>query len=924
MASTTLQARLRHFARRLFAIGITAGVGWGLAAAAALLVICAWLDLLWELPPGLRVASSAAALVVTGLLVLAAGWLARRGSRPKALARRLDQLTASGGQILSGVDLALEQRPAAPLTTGLADLAVRRAAELAGRIPGPKAAPARPVYWSFGSVGFLGAAVTLAVLGMPRLAWTQWLRFTDPYGDHPPYSRVLFHVEPGDVQVVYGAGLEIRVTTEGALVDRLDLVLHNDGAAGAETLPLFPEPGGEWRASLANVTSAGRYFIRSHAGRSRAFRIGVITVPRLEGVRFRITPPAYTNRAAYEGPLPQGGLAGLPGTRVQVWAKSNRPLAGGSLEFTGPAQAAPVALAPVPSESQEATGTFEIRKRGKFLLKVIDTDGQPSADAFAAPIAVLTDERPFIRILEPPAQSLATPSASLPVVLAAEDDYGISRIQLFRSLNDSRALPLDVPVPTPAPTRWSATLSLPLHSYELTPGDEIKLFARVEDNDPAGPKGSESAIVVVRIIAQEDFERLVRARQGMEVFLSKYREAQRRLEDLANEVEQLQKKLAALPPESEAAKEMREELRRLTRKMQAQAEALRKSAQKPLPYDLDKALSRHLDRMGEQLEQLARESEALASRSALTAGELAKALAKMRKQLAGQQEELNREAVEPLEYVAAVYRLLEDAARFTALYQQQQDLAKRLESLKGRDRADDPALKSRMRDLQAEQQQIRNALAQLLDDIEDHAAKLPDEPQLQDLRQTALDLARDVRGSGAAEAMAEAESALADFAGTRGHEAAGKAEAILEKFIGRCQGGLGTQAGQACLKFKPSLSEGLGNTLGQLLAEAGLPSGDGSGAGDGFSSRRGTLDNVGLYGNVPALGSGTAGEASRQNWAGPARGVRGGRIESARPSSPDADAKRGAAGAADAVVPGLYRRRVAEYFQRVADETGGK
>src|SRR5262249_4970444 len=157
--------------------------------------------------------------------------------------------------------------------------------------------------------------------------------------------------------------------------------------------------------------------------------------------------------------------------------------------------------------------------------------------------------------------------------------------------------------------------------------------------------------------------------------------------------------------------------RRLTRKMQAQAEALRKSAQKPLPYDLDKALSRHLDRMGEQLEQLARESEALASRSPLSAGEMAKALAKMGKQLAGQQEELNREAVEPLEYVAAVYRLLEDAARFTTLYQQQQDLAKRLESLKGRDRPDDPALKSRMRDLQAEQQQIRNALAQLLDDI---------------------------------------------------------------------------------------------------------------------------------------------------------------------------------------------------------------
>jgi hypothetical protein len=923
METASLRALLRRFGRRLLAIGVVAGVGWGLAAAVLLLVVCAWLDLLWELPPGLRVTSSAVALAVIGLLVLAAGWLAQLGSRPSVLARRLDQVTASGGQILSGVDLALGQRPATPLTVGLADLAVRRAAELADRIPGGVAAPTRPVYWSFGSVGFLGAAVTLAVLGMPRLAWTQWLRFTDPYGDHPPYSRVLFHVEPGDAKVVYGAGLDVRVKTEGALVDRLDLVLHNDGAAGPETLPLFPEPGGEWRASLANVTSTGRYLIRSHAGRSRTFRIDVITVPRLEGVRFRITPPAYTNRAPYEGPLPQGGLAGLSGTRVQVWARSNRPLAGGSLEFTGPAYAAPVALAPAGSENHEATGSFEISKPGKLQLKIIDTDGQPSAEAFTAPIAVLTDERPFIRILEPPAQSLATPNVALPVVLAAEDDYGISRVQLFRSLNDSRALPLDVPVPTPAPTRWSGTQSLPLHSYGLSPGDEIKLFARVEDNDPAGPKGSESAIVVIRIIAQEDFERIVRARQGMEVFLSKYREAQRRLEALANEAEQLRKKLADQPPKDEATKQMREELRQLTRKMQSEAEALRKAAQNPLPYDLDKALSRHLERMGQQLEQLARESDAVERRPGLTAEELAKALAEIRKRLAGQQEELNREAIEPLEYLAAVVRLLEDAARFTALYQQQQDLAKRMESLKGRDRPDDPALKSRMRDLQAEQQQIRNALAQLLDDIEDHATQLPDEQQLQELRQTALDFARDVRGSGAAEAMAEAESALADFAGTRGHEAAQNAAAILEKFIGRCKGGLAGQAAGACLKFRPSLSEGLGNTLAQLLAEAGLQSGDGTGGGDGYSSRRGTLDNVGLYGSLPALGGGD-GRQSRDRWAGPARGARGGRSESARPSGPEAEAKRGAAGAADALVPAPYRRRVAEYFQRIADETGGK
>ena len=58
---------------------------------------------------------------------------------------------------------------------------------------------------------------------------------------------------------------------------------------------------------------------------------------------------------------------------------------------------------------------------------------------------------------------------------------------------------------------------------------------------------------------------------------------------------------------------------------------------------------------------------------------------------------------------------------------QQKDLAERLASLKGRDGEDSPLLKGRMRDLEVQQQEIREALGQLLDDIETHVAKLPDD-----------------------------------------------------------------------------------------------------------------------------------------------------------------------------------------------------
>src|SRR5581483_340168 len=183
-------------------------------------------------------------------------------------------------------------------------------------------------------------AVGILSLSAPRLVATQWARFTDPFGDHPPYASIDFQVTPGDVRLVYGSPLDVRATPVGGAVDKVELTFRtNDGSV--ESVPMFPEPGGAWRATIADVTLPGRYDVHGPGARSRQFRFDVITVPEWRGVRFRITPPAYTHRPPYEGPLPQGGIAGLPGTKVQLWAKSNRPLAGGTLDLAGSATTAP-------------------------------------------------------------------------------------------------------------------------------------------------------------------------------------------------------------------------------------------------------------------------------------------------------------------------------------------------------------------------------------------------------------------------------------------------------------------------------------------------------------------------------------------------------------------------------------------------------
>ena len=138
---------------------------------------------------------------------------------------------------------------------------------------------------------------------------------------------------PRGARVLYGEDLEIGATVEGGVADHLELVLESsDGSQSS--LPMFSEAGGTWRAVLSKLTEPTVYFVRCYRARSEKYAIEIITVPRIETVRVLVVPPEYAGQPNYEGPVPDEGVKGLRGTKVTVWATSNRPLSGGKLLVT--------------------------------------------------------------------------------------------------------------------------------------------------------------------------------------------------------------------------------------------------------------------------------------------------------------------------------------------------------------------------------------------------------------------------------------------------------------------------------------------------------------------------------------------------------------------------------------------------------------
>jgi hypothetical protein len=936
MSSTSFDTTFERLRRRTFTSHGLSGLGWGCCGALVLLLVLIWMDLVWELSSAFRMAAwglttAAAVGLLTWFLMKAA-----KSARRNVLARQLDETGQTGGQIVTGFELQHSRSAAtASLTQGLAELAISQAAALAALVPTTLAIPAKPAQRAGLAASVIAVTFLVVAFFAPHLAYTEWLRFADPFGDHPPYSPTQFTIEPGDTQVRYGDGLDVIVQVAGPSVDELELVLRTsaDGKTSRdEKLPMFFDSVGNWRATISAVTMPGKYFVQSRSTRSHRHEMGVITVPQIESVRFRITPPAYTRDAVFEGPLPQGGISALAGSKVEVRAISNRPLKSGSIDLVNGDKRENVELASVTSDgtSHEVQGEWTIADAGSFHLNVTDVAGQQSRDSFSGTINLLEDQIPMVRIVEPLAQSIATPNVTIPVVISAEDDYGVTKLQLYRSLNDSRAMPLSIELPVPPPRRHEQIIELPLSAYGLQPGDVIKLFARAEDNDPALAKGSESSVVVIQIISDEELQRMVRAREGVDALVSKYQQAQRRMEALQEEIETLQKQLEKRDADGELSEQEREQLETLSKRMSDEAEAIREAAKHKLPYDLDKALNDELEQLSQKIQKSADEV-AKAAASKPSAGKAASKLNELKEQLAQERNEFKEQVNDPLERLAEIYPLLEDQNRFEELVYRQKDLAERLASLKKQENPNDPAIKARMRELESEQRRNREDLDQLLNDIESHAQRLPtDDPKLQKLAKSSLDFVEEVRKSGAGTAMSDAELGLGEFSGERGHREAKNAADILEKFMSKCKGN-GQQCEGACdgLKFGPGEGS-MGDTLNQLLRDAGFkpggkPGQNGqTGSGGGYSARRSATRNIGMYGNIPTRGnpqsSASSGSKASQSVGGSYR-----TDTNQSPSSRlDPHGLLKSSGVSETAVPARYRGRVQEYFQRIAEEAGQK
>ncbi|MCZ7644418.1 MAG: hypothetical protein M5U26_03910 [Planctomycetota bacterium] len=880
--------------------------GAGLASTGFLLaaLVVGWTDLVVELPSNLRLAllllmSAAAGIVPLWLLVEA-----RLRANARRLADLLDRAGRTGGQIRAGVELAETWKGQAPsaLTADLTRRAIAASSALAERQNPAAAVPARPAFRPW----YTAAAVVVFLLGAwivwPDLVSAQARRVFDPTGDHPRHGPYRFEIQPSAMEVVYGEPFSVEVRVHGAETgERFDWVVEQPGRKPWR-IPLIARNDGAHAGNLSAVVGDFVFHVVGEKGRSPDLPIKVLLTPEVRGVYVRLDFPAYTGLAPYEGKLPEGGPAGVRGTKVTLILESNRPLKGGALTVRPAAEkeeAPPreIAMTPLkPEDPRAVAGSFEIDADLRFAALIEDVGGLRAREPVTGRCLLVPDRAPTVALAEPPPVSYATPDVDVPVAIEAEDDFGIAGVKLYRSLNGSREIAQDIPLDGADPRMPRLGVELPLSQWSLAPGDEIALYASVWDNDPAGAKAAMTPVHRITIITKELYRELLRQQETIDDLNDRYQPWLSQLAELRKQVDQARKS-----GEAKDAEAVKKTLREMVERLQDQLK-------EPPVFDADLQFSKELQELLETLQQAQKEAEDDDYEG-------------LNQLLGDEQEDLDENLKLPLETLVKLYRLIEDETLYAVLTQIQEDLAKRLERFKGKEHVGDPEEQRELRALLDEQQQVRDALRRLLQDIRDHAAQLPREDErFKELVESAERFATEVQESDLDRKLGECEQALAGNKGADAAERARDAAERMKEFLEKCCGqqGLGEQTESRLRKFAPKMVE----TVNQLLGGRGLPKlgQRGQGRTGGFRSGK---SNVGLYGSKQRKASG-GGRSDKKNQDGvPIAG--GGKMDDVEGFGMLQEFGDGdSTGVPYGALPGRYRGVVRDFYRKVVDDWGKK
>lgn len=752
-------------------------------------------------------------------------------------------------------------------------------------------------------------------------------RIVFPLRDTPPWSTYSFNITPATPKIIYGGNAEISVEIDGPHVkSQVWFLTRHRGTV--HKVACFHESGRKYAQKLERVVNPVEFCFATGRARSRWHSVDLLLQPEISRVDVTIIPPAYTGLPRKQFQAGRAPIAGHKRSNVELTVRSNRPLTDGLLRLL-PRNGleSERTVAGLRAGADTVVFNWMLQEDAEVNVEIRDVRGTRNRDPLKIEQKMVADLPPHVSIHDPAGFSMATPSSVIPLAGSAEDDLGLNKIELARTIIGYRDRIVGIG-PVASETRFDFVRKLDLKELGVGVGQVMEFYAEARDSNPDLTGVSASDVVRVQVISEEEYAVMLRAKTTIEDFVGRYGAAREALVKFSKALEELKRAADAPKNATETGRKLA-----AAREAAGQATALfEKMAMDFVLFDCERKLA---DKARAIAERTQGQKVALDAANPPYDG-LGEDVQKMLDELGVEIKGIGDEE-RMADEIARIARVMEQSAVFRELLRRQGDLVRRLEryAVESQASKDTRLLVS----AGARQEEIRKNLLAFVAELQKCAGALPE--AYADLKNSAIEFANEI---GAREIPPTMGKAVGAAGNQDGRQTLHFAKLALERMKELKEEKKKTPFGSLLDdKIGFGAGEGLKETLEQMLAAIGM--GMGRGIGRGMGTGRGDGIGIGSGGmgggdsgspddgysmggmsplNVPVFGPARMSFESRSGVSGSGRGGLGGtgRIGS------HASEVLGARGA-DSVksqsvpvetVPEKYRQALKKYFSAMEDK----
>lgn len=320
---------------------------------------------------------------------------------------------------------------------------------------------------------------------------------------------------PGNDTIARGADIVITAELHGFKASEAFVVVREKTGESKRWAMSAAQRGDGFEAVLFDVAEETEYYIEAGEVRTPSYRIAVADAPFVGSLALEYAYPAYTgmaNKRVEDG----GDIVAPKGTIVRVIATPSAPATDGRLQLD---DARSIRMRPNPAGGLVAS--MRVLIDNLYHIELPGLDGRMTNASAQYAITALADRPPTVHVEKPGRDIKVSAVDEVFVSATAEDDYGVTRLDLVYSVNGGPQQTRALAAPAARTAQVAGAHTFFLEELSLEPGDFVSYFVRATDNNAVD--GARSTTTDIYFIQIRPFSREYRAAeqggmpgQGME------------------------------------------------------------------------------------------------------------------------------------------------------------------------------------------------------------------------------------------------------------------------------------------------------------------------------------------------------------------------------------------------------------------------